>query len=249
MFISAKQRWKVNREMKYIYSAIVILLFIKTSFAQIDYKNEFGNNYTTAVKWFADNSNLIKKIAIIYGLPEKELSAIVFPEVMRYSSIYDAIEINSLKYLYTNYGKKYANFSVGYFQMKPSFAEQIEKDYQTLTDKKIFATTFLFALNAQIENAEARKQRIRRITNLETQIIYLTVFYKICQQKFNKQIFVTAEDRIRFMATCYNAGYDKSADQIIGLQSKKFYHIGNGFTGTNYCYADIAVYAYRNVFQ
>ena len=37
------------------------------------------------------------------------------------------MEITLLKALYINLGEDYANFSIGQFQMKPSFAESIHK--------------------------------------------------------------------------------------------------------------------------
>ena len=58
--------------------------------------------------------------------------AVVFPEIVRYSDLEDLIQIRALKVLYVQYGRKYADFSVGHFQMKPSFIEQLEADWNRL---------------------------------------------------------------------------------------------------------------------
>ena len=64
-----------------------------------------------------------------YQLNPYFVLAIVFPELIRYSKLQDVIESNDLKVLYVQFGDTYSNFSIGRFQMKPSFCEQLEKDY------------------------------------------------------------------------------------------------------------------------
>ena len=55
------------------------------------------------------------------------VTAIVYPELLRYNYIQDFIETSGLELIYMRYGAKTADFSIGHFQMKPSFAEHIEK--------------------------------------------------------------------------------------------------------------------------
>src|SRR5664280_591993 len=110
--------------------AIFISLFfmIRGYSQQLNYKEVFGNHYQiaedfiTSNRWMADTlkSNGIDPCT---GL------AIIFPELIRYSSIRDIIETAALKSLYIQYGKNNEDFSIGQFQMKPSFAEDIEKEY------------------------------------------------------------------------------------------------------------------------
>lgn len=208
-----------------------------------NYKSIFGKNYIMAVHWLQENNGLINKYCNELDVPANEIKSIVFPEIMRYNSLSDAIEIASLSFLYTSVGKTYANFSVGNFQMKPSFAEQLEIDFFLLPDsiKKQFAKTFLTNV-LTVDTEEARMQRIKHIVNIETQLVYLIAFYKICLQHFKVQSFINDDDRIRFLATCYNAGYKKTFIDLLQRQPKKFYHIGNGLMNTKYCYADISAY-------
>lgn len=58
----------------------------------------------------------------------QRLQAIVFPEIMRYNGLKDGIETESLRTLYVQFGEDYADFSIGLFQMKPCFAQQLLPD-------------------------------------------------------------------------------------------------------------------------
>lgn len=229
----------------------MLLLLSLCSFGQSeDYKTIFGKDYLAARFWFVKNDSLIQVCCAKYKVLPQELSAIVFPEVMRYSSFSDALETTALSFLYTSQGTAYADFSVGYFQMKPSFAEQVEADYSHLpeADKMLLANTFLPTAN-QFDTEAARKQRIHRITSTEGQLIYLIAFYKICFHRFKTSIPHATNDRLRFLATCYNAGYKRTTADIERIGKAKYFHLGKSFAAEKYNYADIAVFAYRHWFQ
>ena len=69
----------------------------------------------------------MKRLCDKYDVSYPMAIAVVFPEIVRYSAIRDKIEITLLKALYINLGEDYADFSIGQFQMKPSFAEALHK--------------------------------------------------------------------------------------------------------------------------
>lgn len=169
------------------------------------------------------HNDRLEKYAKLFNLPAKELKAIVFPELIRYNMVFDFLQIESLKYLYVTEGKTYADFSVGVFQMKPSFAEMVERDAMTLPDA-------MFIKNSGIkdwmkaDNEDGRWARVRRITNADQQIVYLCAFYKICQRKFGSRRFESATERIRFFATCYNAGYTRSEVDILLFESRNHFY-------------------------
>jgi hypothetical protein len=230
------------------YSLLIITTII-SSFsppATDNYRQEFGRDYTWAVSWLQQNNMTIEKYAGKFNMPAKELKAIVFPELIRYNSVYDAIEINSLKYLYVSEGKYYADFSVGYFQMKPSFAEMVEQDANALLDAGVLQLSGMNKLKNAADTDANRKARVGRITNTEQQIVYLCVFYKICSIKFTGASFSSARDKLKFFATCYNAGYRRKYEKIISLQSKKYFHTGKLWSNTHYNYADISNYYFEN---
>ena len=214
----------------------MLLFGARTSPPEADYKRIFGNNYTWAVNWLNQNDAVINKCATSYGLPAKELKAIVFPELIRYNAVFDALEVESLKFLYVSEGKHYANFSVGYFQMKPSFAEMVEQDAN-----KINASTWMTNAGWKYiltDTETARRERVSRLCSTSDQVLYLCLFYKICKSRFSGVKFDAPADRLRFFATCYNAGYHRSYENLVSFQSK------NNFL--NYNYSSISAYYYLN---
>lgn len=122
-----KNQTKLVPSKSIIFSAAFGLFFVYTQ-AQDNFEEIFGNNYEKAISFIEQEKAIPKKIES-YGLPTKEVVAVIFPELIRYNSIQDKMETFALESLYVKYATDYANFSIGVFQMKPSFAEQIEKDY------------------------------------------------------------------------------------------------------------------------
>jgi hypothetical protein len=232
--------------LKYGLLVITIIFSSFRSPQTVNYRQEFGSDYSWAVNCLQRNNTIIEKYARQFSIPAKELKAIVFPELIRYNTVYDAIEINSLKYLYVSEGKNYADFSVGYFQMKPSFAEMIEQDANTLLDAGVLQLSGMDKLKNTADTEANRKARVNRITNIEQQIIYLCVFYRICSAKFTAASFATVHHKLIFFATCYNAGYRRNYEKLVSLQSKKYFHTGKLWSNTHYNYAAISDYYFAN---
>jgi hypothetical protein len=205
---------------------------------EIDYEKVFGENYTWAVNWLQSNNEPLEKYAREYALPVKELKAIIFPELIRYNKVFDAIEIESLKYLYVSEGAHYADFSVGYFQMKPSFAEMVEKDAVKKLSRDFLSKSNVKQWESAINNEDARRARVKRITNINDQIIYLCAFYKICQDKFSTRHFASAIERVKFFATCYNAGYNRKEAAIMGFQARNNFY--------KYNYSAVSAYYFNS---
>jgi hypothetical protein len=227
---------------------LILIAFVFVSFTTPvtnDYKKDFGNDYSHAEQWLQLNSTGFEQVANVFNIPAAQLKAIVFPELIRYNTVYDAIEINSLKYLYVSEGKDYADFSVGNFQMKPSFAEMIEQDANQYLDDSFLQVSGFDKLKNVADNEDNRKERIARITSTQKQLIYLCAFYKICDAKFADKSFISANEKIKFYATCYNAGYRRSYENVLAIQSKNYFHTGKFFTTANYNYADISNYYFE----
>ena len=68
---------------------------------------------------------------------QQEVMAVVYPELLRYSPAQDVIEVEVNRRLYAlhNLGGVRTDFSMGLFQMKPSFAERIEGYYRAALPK------------------------------------------------------------------------------------------------------------------
>ena len=130
--------------------------------------------------------------------------------------------------------------------MKPSFAEMVERDLKELKDTSFKSQSKINELYNLADNEDNRKARIARITSVEMQLEYLCAFYKICEQKFADKKFSGEAEKVRFLSTCYNAGYQRTYESLQIFQEKKFYHTGKFFNTQRYNYADICCYYFIN---
>ncbi len=169
--------------------------------------------------------------------------AIVFPELIRYSALRDKIEITLLKALYINLGEEYADFSIGPFQMKPSFAELIHEKVLSIKDRKIKNQ---FQSRKYYEDIRKyRSSIVGDLENLKTQFIYLLAFVKICESNYQNK-WKDENEELKFFATVYNCGLNKSTEIIESMTDKKFFNTGLIKTDNNYSYADISIYWYNS---
>lgn len=166
------------------------------------------------------------------GEEGKLIYAMAAPEVAVYDLFLDKIETKASEIFYVNLGGDYANFSLGMFQMKPLFAEKIEKIYLTLkiTGKIDFSYTDTAA-------SEIRYHRIKRLKNTEWQQKYLIACYEILNFKYAKK-YTDTENKIRFYAAAYNYGFD-APEQEIKKWEKKISFPGR-FDKPVVAYADLA---------
>ena len=225
---------------KIILSALLMLTLNPA--AKQDYRAVFGTDYIWANDWVKEHNTLFANAAQLNNVPARELEAIVFPELIRYNNVYDAMEIQSLKFLYVSNGKAYADFSVGCFQMKPSFAEAVEKDAVLYLDDSTIAQLSFQGLAYSKDDEATRKQRVQRITSVAGQLNYLVAFYKICERKFETAAFTNSNEKIKFFATAYNAGYHFTKEEILKKADRRFFHTGKLLSATKYNYSDIAMF-------
>jgi hypothetical protein len=151
------------------------------------------------------------------------------------------MEITLLKTLYVNLGDDYADFSIGQFQMKPSFAEMIRENAPVAT-----GPNFEIKFN-QISDfddiKDFRKSIISDLEDPKSQINYLIIFIKICENKFK----ISRKDdlsKVKFLATAYNFGIDKKEEVIESMIDKKFFNT-KLFKTENYCYADVSLFWFK----
>lgn len=208
-----------------------------------DYRVIFGERYVQAERYLADNPWIARDL----GLPPEETAialAVVFPEIVRFSYLEDRIQVRTLKVLYVQYGRKYANFSVGHFQMKPSFVEHLESDWNRLTDagEKAAAGVPAFAL---ADEPGPRSARIQRLDDMRWQVAYLRMFMAVMKKRYAAVAFADAEDRLRFYATAYNAGYASGEARLRRKMAEKSFHLELFSPKRSYGYADVALSYFR----
>jgi hypothetical protein len=159
--------------------------------------------------------------------------AIIFPELIRYSSIRDKIETAALKSLYIQYGKYYADFSIGQFQMKPSFAEDIEKEYIRWKGRPKDGTDTTDCI-------ASRKERIKRLNSTEGQVRYLCMFIKLMKRNLQQFTVLDKKEEVSLMAAAYNYGFRADIKTLKEISKKRFFYTGIIPPATKYNYSDIA---------
>jgi hypothetical protein len=231
---------------KYPGKASLIILFcfifLQSSRSQsLNYSDIFGDDWKKAETFEKENRQWIKPLIGKNNISYPLAISVVFPELVRYSALRDKMEISLLKTLYVNLGEDYADFSIGVFQMKPSFAETIRDESSSYLGRRSGITFKTVTDYDDIK--EYRKSIIRDLEDPEGQVIYLISFIRICEKKFN----LNRMDEIRllkFLATAYNFGIDKSGIQIAKMTDKKFFST-KLISSEKYCYADVSLFWYN----
>jgi hypothetical protein len=222
---------------------IALLCGASLSFAQEkqeNYREIFGKDYEKALAYLS-KSTWIDSIARAHGLIPKEVKAVVFPELIRFNSIQDKIETFALETLYVQYGKTYANFSIGPFQVKPSFAENIEIDLLAVLGPQRMLQEYQLAANDTLSTESNRSKRVKRLKNPLYMTEYICAFFQRMEKTYPS---LRGGEKIRFFASAYNSDYRKSASEIRAFERKRFFQTGLG-NRPRYSYAAIAVYYFN----
>ena len=221
----------------------LLLLISQASFTQSpgknpDYSEIFGTDYEWALQTVNKNQWWSDTLANDQFDPDFA-TAIIFPELIRYSSIRDYLEVKALEVLYVQYGKDYADFSIGLFQMKPSFTERIEADILAYALTDTFPS--LSGLNPTLESTvEKRKARITRMKDERFQLLYLEAFIMIMDIHYQGLINTPPAEKLPFYSTAYNTGYFKKGSEIYSEMGIKRFYRGIDQSSGRYSWADIS---------
>ena len=157
-----------------------------------------------------------------FGIRTELAVAVVFPELVRYSALMDFMETTAVKALYQQKGVKGADFSIGRFQMKPSFVEDLERQWM-------------------------RTEWRHEYDDRNWQCIYLAMFLKLLYRRFPELAEEEDIEQVRFCSTAYNASFYGTYERIRSKSARRFYHTDFIPTpGTKrYAYSEIAVFYYK----
>ncbi len=167
--------------------------------------------------------------------------SIVSPEISYYSSINNKIETLATEAFYVQLGSDYGDFSIGKFQMKPSFIELLESKLFDFPQLNKIAENL--KINAE-NNLETRKIRISRLKDPNWQLTYLCAFSAYMDYKYRNVSFKTKKDKLLFYASAYNTGFDKPFKEIEKYISKRFFPNGASELDNNFSYACVALLFY-----
>jgi hypothetical protein len=218
---------------------IFLLLFIPNFLTNSISENDIQN----AVFTLKTHKNLIQKLSDEYATDKAAVSSIVFPEIIRYNTFKDFIETKSLEWLYVQYGKDKADFSIGLFQMKPSFVEKLEYYIGHTPSVKNRFNTLL--IDNQLNISENRRLRVERLKNMEWQIRYANAFWYICEELFKNENFNNKEEKIKFYASAYNFGFDRDVNKIKRWTTIKAFPYGEHYTGNQLIYSELSIEFYK----
>jgi hypothetical protein len=220
---------------------LLFLFSIEINGQSSDYSEIFGKDWQKAEQFISANEVWMKSAAGRMGISYHEAEAIVFPELIRYSALRDKIEITLLKALYVNLGEEYADFSIGPFQVKPTFAEKVRLYSERVPGRKIKS---LFRYD--YETGNIRSLRALIVSELEDPVSewnYILAFLAICEKRFDLKS-MDREKRIVFLATAYNYGFFRKQEEITGMQGRRYFC--TSLISTNsYSYSEIALFWYN----
>ena len=205
-----------------------------------DYRKIFGGDWDKAEEFTRDNGEWMKRLSKILDISYPEAVSVVFPELVRYSALRDRIEVGLLQTLYINLGDEYADFSTGFFQMKPSFAEAVHLNSHLLRGR---LKNYFRNRAGKNSPREFRKDIVEDMQKPWLQFIYLAAFIKICEARFNLSD-LDAEQRILFLSTAYNYSFLKNHDQILAMTGARYFTAGTT-SSRQFAYSDISLYWFR----
>jgi hypothetical protein len=207
-----------------------------------DYAALFSEDWTAATEYAAAERGEWVDIFEAFGIDPLLAEAVVFPELVRYSSLRDAAETAAVRALYQQRGSRGADFSIGRFQMKPSFAESVERQWVASPESADWGLTFDTA-----DNTNARRARVRRLSYPLWQCTYLAMFLSSLYWQHPELADAPTEQQVRLCAAAYNGGETKSLETIKRLSERRFFHTDFLPTAATeyHCYSDIAEYYYE----
>ncbi len=220
-----------------LYLSFLILLGCKSNIEKpVDNKNiaVYKNDIIEATKALVSHRKLIfQEIDSTY---QAEILAIAFPEIIRYNAFQDLIESSANKILYIEGGKEVANFSIGLFQMKPSFIEDLESYISKTESLKRFSSIIITG----VSESKIREERFRRLENTQWQFRYLNIFWSVANEKYQHIKFANVTEKVRFYASAYNCGFLKSDEFIESMIYKEIFPYGAKYKGEQVAFSDLS---------
>lgn len=195
----------------------------------------FESDYIAAEQRMRKDRASIHSVCQKYSVDERLVCSMVFPEYIRYSYLSGLFETTSLELLYVEYGTKAADFSVGRFQMKPSFVETLEKKLDPSLVGKY--QDILVLTSSQEKN---RRTRVNQLKTIEGQCLYACAFIETCIKKYALDTLPQCE-QLKFIATVYNKGLQFDRQDIETAMAKQTFPHGAKYKEQQFAYWEIAL--------
>ena len=174
---------------KFLILTILLSILFFAFKPKIDFRSHYNTDYESALEFLKGENKAFNFVAHKYKLDKKLLQSIIFPELLRYNLFQNFIETKALELLYINGGTEAADFSIGSFQMKPSFVEKLEHLAAADENSNWAENYFELCSYGNIDLKSQRKERIERLSSLSWQLKYLCFFCHYIQKKYNLNFY------------------------------------------------------------
>lgn len=173
--------------------AALLLVFANASRAQQGYTE---NDLREALEFLQPQRPSLDPLCREFGLDPDAVLAVVAPELIRYSLLKDFFETTALELAYVRYGPGKADFSIGRFQMKPSFAEQLERQLDSLPG--IAPQLRQRLAYEEPEGPSRRRARVERLQHSEWQLRYALAYFCVAELRFTELSCEPIEKKLQF---------------------------------------------------
>ena len=167
--------------------------------------------------------------------------AIVFPEMLRYSSARNIMELLATKLVYS-ISPSFTGCTIGHFQMNVAFAETIERYVGLSVSLKSKYPAIDFG--GDNKGFGERYRRVGRINSASEEADYLYAFIDICTDKFALGD-LDDEARLVLLATAYKAGMSRSREELEQVSELNSFPNGLNSPSSKWNYATIALEFYQ----
>ena len=171
----------------------------------------------------------------------RRAAALVAPELAMFSRWGNFAQSRAMYILYIQTGS--CDFSIGYFQMKPSFAEALEAEIAR--DPALSAKYGDLPIRGERPKTE-RRIRLERLLSLEGALRYLAAFVDWARAQSAQLPASDPGEILRIWATWYNAGIHTESAALPALRARKTFPRGQ--QGFNYAEVTAEFYHHLNLF-
>lgn len=221
-------------------SFVIISFASITVFTSNKFKEFFADDYDNGLNILEINKSKFNLIGERFNINPKHIKAIVFPETIRYNTFRNFLETSSLELLYVESGSETVDFSIGYFQMKPSFIEELETTLSKSNSLKQ-KYSFVYTYSSKLTEKSRRSIRLKRLKNVDWQITYICCFIDYLSVEYPE--LKSEETRmIQFYASAYNYGFKKPPESIHKWSKVKAFPYGRAYEGDQFSYSELALH-------
>ncbi len=224
---------------------------------------ERRENWRFAARYAQSHRDTWHAIWTGFDVPADVAESVIFPELVRYNRVQDSFETTALDNAYPEFGIEGCDYSIGRFQMKPSFIEDLEKRWMRSGLAQQCGLSFDTA-----DTQEARQTRLDRLKSEEGQCIYLAVYLRMLYLDYGSLDreghtrqqgleTLTPREQAYLAATAYNHGTlwrspgAGSLERIRSVAAVETFPLPKNLLRTKfryYSYGDLAVRYYEQTF-